>query len=164
MTVRTALALINQVLDEVLSEQEGDFDAETRFCVKWFSQYGWNEASSGEADVLSRAVNTSVAVLERGGVFRAAAGKARLLEPSEMTADWNPAEDKDISVWEVAVRVAYALQERGSAEGGGVVEPHRRRVDVDAVKELTYLLYSICEKKGWTDSAHSVQRTWHLVV
>ena len=112
MTVRTALALINQVLDEVLSEQEGDFDAERGSVLKWFAQFGWNEGS-GEADVLSRAVNTSVTALERGGVFRAAAGKARLLEPGEMTEDWDPAEDKAISVWEVAVRVAYALQERG---------------------------------------------------
>ena len=31
MSVRTALALINQVLDEVLAEQEGDFDAENPF-------------------------------------------------------------------------------------------------------------------------------------
>jgi putative DNA methylase len=76
MTVRTALALINQVLDEVLSEQEGDFDADTRFCVKWFSQYGWDETQSGTADTLSRATNTSVVGLERGGVFRARAGKA----------------------------------------------------------------------------------------
>lgn len=65
MAVRTALALINQVLDEVLAEQEGDFDAETRFCIKWFAQFGWNETTAGEADVLSRAVNTSVTALER---------------------------------------------------------------------------------------------------
>ena len=153
MGVRTALALINQVLDEVLSEQEGDFDPETRFCVKWFAQFGWNEAVSGEADVLSRAVNTSVAVLERGGVFRAAAGKARLIEPGEMAADWDPSVDKDISVWEVSLRVAYALQEQGSTQAGEWINAARSRVDLDAVKELTYLLYSICEKKGWTDSA-----------
>ena len=38
MPVRTALQLINQVLDEVLSEQEGDFDTDSRWCVKWFEQ------------------------------------------------------------------------------------------------------------------------------
>ncbi|CAB4947358.1 MAG: DUF1156 domain-containing protein [Actinobacteria bacterium] len=153
MTVRTALAIINQALDEVLSEQEGDFDPETRFAVKWFSQYGWNEAPSGEADVLTRAVDTTVAMLERGGIFRAAAGKARLLEPSDMSAGWNPAEDKAISVWEVAVRLGHALQTEGLDHAAGWMRAAAPRVDLDDVKELSYLMYSVCERKGWAESA-----------
>ena len=153
MTVRTALALINQALDEILAHQEGDFDAETRFAVKWFSQYGWNEAPSGEADVLTRAVNTTVAMLERGGVFRAAAGKARLLEPVEMSTAWNPADDKSVSVWEVAVRLGHALLTDGTEQAAIWMRESASRVDLDAVKELAYLMYSICERKGWTDSA-----------
>jgi putative DNA methylase len=136
-----------------LAEQEGDFDAETRFCVKWFSQFGWNEASSGEADILTRAVDTSVTRLERGGVFRAAAGKSRLLEPSEMPSDWDPSLDKDISVWEVALRIAYALQTDGAEKAGEWMATASTRVDMDAVKELSYMLYSICERKGWAESA-----------
>jgi len=153
MSVRTALALINQALDEVLSEQEGDFDAETRFAVKWFSQFGWNDAPSGEADVLTRAVDTTVAMLVRGGMFRAAAGKARLLEPSEMSADWNPADDKAISVWEVAVRLGHALQTEGLDHAAGWMRAAAPRVDLDDVKELSYLMYSVCERKGWAESA-----------
>ena len=153
MTVRTALALINQVLDEVLSEQEGDFDSESRFCVKWFSQFGWNEAASGDADVLSRALNTSVTALERGGVFRAAAGRARLLEPAHMTSGWDPSADKAICIWEVTLRIAYALQTDGSNRASAWMRESATRVDLDAVKELSYLLYAICEKKGWTESA-----------
>lgn len=153
MTVRTALALINQALDEVLAEQEGDFDAETRFAVKWFSQYGWNEAPSGEADVLTRAVNTTVSVLERGGIFRAAAGKARLLEPAEMSEGWSPAEDKAISVWEVAVRLGHALLTEGLDQAAVWMRESASRVDLDAVKELAYLMYSVCERKGWTEAA-----------
>ncbi len=153
MTVRTALALINQALDEVLNEQEGDFDAETRFSLKWFSQYGWNEAASGEADILTRAVNTTVASLERGGIFRAAAGKARLLEPSGMSTGWNPADDKAISVWEVAVRLGYALQTEGLERAAEWMREASSRVDMDAVKELSYLMYSVCERKGWSESA-----------
>jgi putative DNA methylase len=153
MTVRTALALINQALDEVLAEQEGDFDPETRFAVKWFSQYGWNEVSSGEADVLTRAVNTSVAMLERGGIFRAAAGKARLIEPSEMSKGWNPADDKEISVWEVAVRLGHALLTEGTDQASIWMRESSSRVDLDAVKELAYLMYSVSERKGWTEAA-----------
>lgn len=153
MTVRTALALINQALDEVLAEQEGDFDAETRFAVKWFSQFGWNDAPSGEADVLTRAVNTTVAALERGGIFRAAAGKARLVAPSDMTRSWNPAEDKAISVWEVAVRLGHALLTEGTDHAAVWMRESASRVDLDAVKELAYLMYSVCERKGWAESA-----------
>ncbi len=153
MTVRTGLALINQALGEVLTDQEGDFDPETRFAVKWFSQYGWNEVPSGEADVLTRAVNTTVAMLERGGIFRAAAGKARLLEPSEMSEGWNPADDKEISVWEVAVRLGHALLTEGTDQASIWMREAAARVDLDAVKELAYLMYSVSERKGWTEAA-----------
>ena len=84
MTVRTALALINHALDEVLTEQEGDFDADTRFCVTWFRELGWNEGPFGRADDLAPA-KTSVAGLERGGVFKAVQGKARLLGAGRLT-------------------------------------------------------------------------------
>jgi len=153
MTVRTALALINHAKDEVLAEQEGDFDAETRFAVQWFTENGWNDGPSGSADVLSRAVNTTIAMLERGGIFRAAAGKARLLEPAVMSAEWNPAEDKAISVWEVAVRLGHALQTEGLDRAAEWMREASSRVDMDAVKELSYLMYSVCERKGWTESA-----------
>lgn len=153
MTVRTALALINQVLDEVLSEQEGDFDADTRFCVKWFSQFGWEEAESGTADTLSRATNTSVAGLDRGGVFRARAGRARLVPPEEMSSDWDPLADERVSVWEAVVRLAQALDESGGAEAARLMAGAGQRVDLDTAKELAYLLYSICEKRRWTQTA-----------
>lgn len=153
MTVRTALALINQVLDEVLSEQEGDFDADTRFCVKWFSQFGWEEAESGTADTLSRATNTSVAGLDRSGVFRARAGRARLVPPEDMSDDWNPLFDERVGVWEVVVRLAQALDERGGVEAARLMAGAGQRVDLDTAKELAYLLYSICEKRRWTQTA-----------
>ena len=41
MTVRAALQLINEVLDEYLASGEGDFDADTRFAITWYEQHGW---------------------------------------------------------------------------------------------------------------------------
>jgi putative DNA methylase len=153
MTVRTALALINQVLDETLSEQEGDFDSDTRFCVKWFGQYAWDETDSGTADVLARATNTSIEGLQRGGVFRAVASKARLLGPEDLSDSWDPLTDVRTSVWEVTVHLAKAVTERGSQVASALMGAAGQRVDLDAVKELAYLLYNICERKGWTASA-----------
>lgn len=163
MSVRVALAIINQVLAEVLSDQEGDFDSETRFCIKWFEQFGWNESASSVAIDLSRAINTSITTLERGGIFRAAAGKARLLRPEEMSKRWNPDIDKSVSIWEVAVRIAFALQSEGADKAAELSRDSNSRVDMESVKELTYLIFSISEKKGWVDTAmlfNSLGSSW----
>ena len=153
MTVRNALALINHTLDEVLTAQEGDFDADTRFCVKWFSQFGWNEASFGEADNLSRATNTSVDGLVRGGVFKSVRGKARLLAPDELRGDWDPITDVRTSAWEAALYLAKTLTDRGVDEAAALMRAVGQRMELDTVKELAYYLYSVCERKGWTQTA-----------
>lgn len=149
MSVRTALALINHALDEVLSAQEGDFDTDTTFCLKWFQQFEWGEATSGQADVLARATNTSMGGLERAGIFRAVAGKARLLGPADLYADWDPIADDRISIWEVVLYLARTLDERGAEHAAALMAAARKRVDLDTAKELTYLLYSICERNRW---------------
>ena len=40
MRVRTALALINEVLEEVLSSEETEFDSDTRWALTWYEQFG----------------------------------------------------------------------------------------------------------------------------
>jgi putative DNA methylase len=60
MGVRTALGLINRVLGEVLTQQEGDFVADTRWCVEWFKSYGFDPGPYDVADLLSKAKNTAV--------------------------------------------------------------------------------------------------------
>jgi putative DNA methylase len=153
MTVRTALTLINQALGEVLSQQEGDFDSDTRFCVAWFEHYGFDEGTSGAADTLSRAKDTALTALERGGIFRARAGRARLLPIDDLSATYEPTQDERTSVWEVALRLAKALNESGTAEAARLMASTAARVDMNAVKELAYLLYSICERKKWQHTA-----------
>src|SRR5690606_37962842 len=81
LSVREALALINQVLDEVLAEQEGDFDADTRWAVAWFEQFGFEEGEYGVAETLSKAKNTSVSGMVDAGILASRAGKVRLLTP-----------------------------------------------------------------------------------
>lgn len=152
MTVRTALALINHALDEVLSEQEGDFDTDTRFCLSWFRQFEWREGTSGAADTMARARNTSLDGLERGGVFRASAGKARLLAPVDLKPEWDPLADARISVWETVVHLAKTLDEQGAEAATALLAASGDRVDLDTAKELTYLLYSICERNNWARS------------
>jgi len=153
MTVRTALALINAALDEVLFEQEGDFDPDTRFCVKWFTSFGWDEQVYGRALDLSLSTNTSVEGLVRGGIFWARAGRARLLPPDQLSKGWDPVTDERVSVWEVVVRLATVLADSGGQEAARLMALAGQRVDLDAAKELAYLLFSLAGKRGMTETA-----------
>jgi putative DNA methylase len=75
MSVRTALALINQTLTEVLSEQEDEFDNDTRWAIAWYEQHGFEEGEFGDADVLARAKNTSVNGMVDAGILWARQGR-----------------------------------------------------------------------------------------
>jgi len=151
MTVRTALALINQALDEYLAEQEAEYDPDTRWAVAWFEQYGFSEGPYGDAETLSKAKNTSVSGLEEAGILVARAGKVRLLKRGELPEDWDPQSDRRLTVWEVTQHLIRTLKEKGEpaaaeilARVGGLSE---------AARELAYRLYNICERKGWAKEA-----------
>jgi len=153
MRVRSALVLINQILAEVLSEQEGDFDSDTRFCIKWFETHGFDHGQFGEAETLSKAMDVSVAGLDRAGVLKARAGVVQLLSPAELPDDYDPVVDDRISVWEVVVHLAKRLDEKGIDEAGHLMAAARGRIDLDTAKELAYLLFAICEKRNWAKTA-----------
>jgi len=148
MSVRDALTLINATVDEVLDEQEGDFDADTRFAVKWYRTYGWTTESSGAADTLSRATGTSPAALERGGIFEAKGGKARLISPTELESAWDPAKDDRVSVWESTVRLAVIMGKQGQDQVATLLPAVESRVALDQVKELGFLLFHEAERKA----------------
>src|SRR4029077_4451586 len=101
MPVRTALGLINQVLDDPLAEQEGDFDPATRWAVAWFEQYGMNPGPFGVAETLSKAKNSAVNALVEAEIVVARGGKVRLWGRDELSADWDPTADGRLTVWEV---------------------------------------------------------------
>lgn len=153
--VREALKIINKTLDEVLSEQEGDTDAETRWAIAWYSQNGWNEAAYGLAEVLATAKAVAVAGLVESGVIVSRAGKVRLLRRDELPADWTPAHDKRLTVWEATQHLIRALD--GQGEGGAALLlsslcQHNSEL-ADRARDLSYRLYSLCERKRWASEA-----------
>lgn len=148
MSVKDALVLVNSTLDEVIGDQESDFDADTRFAIKWYRQYGWTHEGSGIADQLARSSDTSIGALERGGIFEAKGGKARLLAPSALDGDWDAAPDDRVSVWEATVRLAAVMAKDGADRVAGLIPTVQMRLDLDAVKELGFLLFREAEKKG----------------
>ena len=153
LPVREALALINQALDEVLAEQEGDFDADTRWALAWFEHSGFGDGEYGIAETLSKAKNTSVSGLEQAGILKSKSGKVRLLRPDELSADWDPLDDSRLTVWEAVHHLIRRLEKSGESAAaelaavlGGMAETAR---------ELAYRLYTICERKKRAQEALS---------
>ncbi len=145
LSVREALALINQTLDEVLAEQEGDFDADSRFALAWFEQQGFSEGEFGVADVLARAKNTSVDGMREAGILASSRGKVRLFKPSELPENWDPATDQRLTAWEVVHQLIHALEAGGEGAAAGLVGKLGSKAE--SARELAYRLYTICERK-----------------
>ena len=145
LTVREALALINQTLDEVLAEQEGDFDADSRWALAWFEQSGFTEGEYGVAETLSKAKNTSVAGMVEAGILASSHGKVRLLRPDELSADWNPEKDQRLTAWEMVHQLIRALE--GGGEGAAAALIAKLGAKAEIARELAYRLYTLCERK-----------------
>jgi putative DNA methylase len=153
MSVREALELINQTIDDVQGEQESGMDPDTRFAVKWYRSYGWGTENSGLADQLGRSTGTSPSALQRGGIFEARGGKSRLLRPSELEGEWSPADDDHVSIWEATVRLAAILDTKGMAGVVNLLPEVGTRVPLDSVKQLGFLLFRRAEANKDTEDA-----------
>ena len=151
MRVRTALQLINQALDEVLTEQEGEFDGDTRWALAWFEQFGTGEGAYGIAETLSKAKNTSITGLVEAGLLAAKGGKVRLLRRDELLTDWDPSTDTRLTVWETAQHLIRALEQDG--ENGAAALLAKMGEQGEVARDLAYRLYTLCERKGWADEA-----------
>ncbi len=152
MPVRTALQIINQELDAYFAAQEGDLDADTRFCLAWYEQYGLKEAPYGEADVLARAKNTTVDRLVGQGVLAAAKGKVFLVPASELDPTWEPKVGSDPSAWLCTQQLVHRLQ-LGGEEAAARLSLHLGSNRSEDCKALAYRLYTTAERRGWTEEA-----------
>jgi putative DNA methylase len=144
LSVREALSLINQTLDEALAEQEGDFDADSRWALTWFEQWGFDEGEYGVAEQLSKSKNTSVAGMVEAGLLESKRGKVRLLRPEELPADWDPATDPRLSAWETVHHLIRVLASGG--EGAAAELVAKLGAQAEIARELAYRLYTLCER------------------
>lgn len=151
MSVRTALGMINQVLDEVLAEQEGEFDADTRWALAWFEQFGIDEGPFGQAEILSKAKVTAVNGLVEAGVIKAKSGKVQLVNRNELPTEWDPASDGRLTVWETVQHLIHTLEIKGEGEAAELVSKIGGLAET--ARDLAYRLYSICERKKWSEEA-----------
>lgn len=145
MTVRKALQLINRFL------AEDDFDADTQFCLHWFEQHGWRESVYGEADVLARSKSTSVEAMKEAGILQSGSGKVRLLKWVEYPTDWDPRTDTRTPVWEALHQLIRALKQGGESASGALLASIGGKAE--AVRQLAYRLYTLCERLGQAEDA-----------
>ncbi len=165
LSVRAALAMINQVLDEALAEQEGDFDADTRWALTWFDQVGFADGDFGVANVLAQAKATGMDGLVEAGIIVSGKGKVRLLKPEELPADWDPATDNRLTVWEMVHHLVRVLEAGGESAAGALLAKIGDQAEV--ARELCYRLYTLCERKKRANEAmayNALVQSWPEIV
>jgi putative DNA methylase len=158
MSVRTSLGIINEVLDEVLTEQEGEFDNDTRFALKWFEQYAHDQGSFGDANTLANALAIGINGLQEAGIVVAQSGKVKLIARDDLASDWTPASDVRLTLWECVQQLIRRLEvdgESGAAELLHEIVRVRGSDYGECARDLAYRLYSTCERKSWPAEALS---------
>lgn len=165
MRVKAALAIINKTLDEILTEQEGDFDAETRWALAWYADHQFESGDFGKANQLAGSKNTAVNALAQTGIVRSGTGRVKLLSRDELPADWDPTHDGRTVVWEMTQHLIKRLESKGE-EGAARLY---RLLDgrASAARELAYGLFTLCERKGWSQEAlayNSLVLAWNGIL
>jgi putative DNA methylase len=145
LSVRDALSLINQILDEALAEQEGDFDADSRWALAWFSDHGFAEGPFGDAHTYFVRFNTAENALKQAGIIESGRGKERLFKPEELPANWDPARDQRLTAWEIVHHLIRVLAGGGEGAASEVVAKLGAKAEI--ARELAYRLYTLCERK-----------------
>lgn len=162
MTVRSALQIINQELDVYFNEQDGELDANSRFCVDLYTQNAFNNIRFGDADTLARAKNTSVAALAAKSVLSAEKGIVRLLTREELPQKTDPREEM---IWLLCQQLTHAMETGGVEACAQIVAPMLGS-NAERAKDLAYRLYTLAERKGWAQEGYAYNAlvvTWREI-
>ena len=152
--VREALAAINRAIADYDERQEGDLDAESRFCLDWLKQHDYGEGQYGEAETLARAKNVAISKLQNlDGLLTAEGGRVKLL-PLDEFGDSRPLTLGNGTAWEGCFRMAYHLnhEEGRGLEGAGVVA-REMNGNVESAERLARILYNHYDRKGDAQNA-----------
>jgi putative DNA methylase len=166
MLVKDALKLINQAREEITSSSDADYDSETRFALDWFAAKGFEKGRSGDAIVMTNAIDVSLDGMNAAGFFRADGGVARLLKREELPEDWDPAKDNRATVWEACQHLIKRLR----AEDGGIDAAaalyNRLGSRAEPAHALARRLYDICEQNQWAAEGYvynQLHQEWDVI-
>ena len=159
MTVRTALALINDKLQSILWDSESEFDRETRAAVAWYDEYGWGTGDAGQAEQIAFGKNTTIPRLVQADIMWAKAGDARLLGAADITIDgYDPYGDLHPTAWTTRMRLSELLDTKGLEAAARMLAGVMNAVPPDQVADLTRLLYTIGENHKRSDDQQRFNR------
>ena len=158
MSVRDALVDINEALDELLAEREGEFDGDTRWALTWFEQHGFGSADYGAAEQLSKAKNTSMDGLVEAGLVESRRGEVRLLRAEELDPEWDPRTDGRATVWELTHQLIRRLETRGEESASALLRALRGSSGAlggraEQARDLAYRLYHIADARRRAEAA-----------
>ena len=153
MSVRTALALINGIKDEVLGEAIEELDSDTRFAATWFAESGFDWGEAGQAILLATARGTAMNSLIASGIVETKGNQVRLYRPEELPVDWNPETDKHLTVWEMTHHLlrVYVYEKRGDNATAELMGKLGSKSEV--ARDLAYKLFTVAEAKGRSKEA-----------
>lgn len=151
MSVRSALQVINEEVDLYFNEQVGSLDAASRFCVDLYTQCAYNNIKYGEAEILANAKSTSIPMMASHGVLYAKAGVVHLMERSELPTE---VDSNESTVWLLTQQLTHAMA-TGGIEACAKIVWGIFGSGAEAAKDLAYRLYTIAERKGWTEEGYA---------
>ena len=154
VSVREALVAINRAIADYDERQEGDLDSESRFCLDWLKQHGYEEGTYGEAETLARAKNIDISKLQHSdGLLTAERGRVKLL-PLDAFSDSEQLTLGDTTAWEGCFRMAYHLnREDGEGIAGAAHVGREMGSNVESVERLARILYNHYDRKGDSQNA-----------
>lgn len=151
MSVRSALQVINEEVDLYFNEQVGSLDAASRFCVDLYTQCAYNNIKYGEAEILANAKSTSIPMMAAHGVLYAKAGVVHLMERSELPTE---VDSNESTVWLLTQQLTHAMA-TGGIEACAKIVWGIFGSGAESAKDLAYRLYTIAERKGWTEEGYA---------
>ncbi len=171
MSVRTVLALINGMKDELLGESVEELDKDTRWAVLWFEEQGFEWGEAGKANLLANAQATAVNGLVSAGILEVRGNQVRLLRPEQLPADWDPLQDDRPTVWEMTHHLLRVYYYEKKGDEATAVLMRKLGAKADVARDLAYKLFTVCEKQkrsieaqsynalvlGWPDLVRLVQ-------
>ena len=153
VSVREALMAINHAIADYDERQEGDLDLESRFCLDWLKQHGYEEGAYGEAETLARAKNVAIGKLQEDNLLTAGGGRVKLL-PLDTFSDSEQLTLGDTTAWEGCFRMAYHLnREDGKGVEGAAHVGREMGSNVESVERLARILYNHSDRKGDSQNA-----------
>ncbi len=151
MSVRSALALIDESLTSIQYGDNADLDSYTRFAVEWYKDHGFGQGKYEVAESLANGKNISVEGVVQAGFLSIGKGLAQLITRNSLDKNWDPGTDSRLTVWETTQYLISGLLESElvaanllSRIGGGLGEQSR---------QLAYLLYQIADRNQWSEEA-----------